>query len=222
MYLAAYCGVIFNREHMSKLKVFGALLLASTLLVGCQSTAKKDYGQLISTNKVALTNIQAIENSEAIVLDSSKPTETKIALNDSVIQFGKYRSNYKLFEFDGVKGDAYAIELRSLCDCLGFSKTVLYPVAYVIDDEGTIINDKPVKLGQGSMGFSYPMNIHGIWSGSFPKTKKYYFLVAADNRNLESSVANVNAQMVSAPYASISVPMTCDVKGELEIKLVLN
>jgi hypothetical protein len=167
-------------------------------------------------------DIEAIENSAAITLNPSKPTEAKVALNDSVIQFGKYRSNYKLFEFDGVKGSAYTIELRSLCDCLGFSKTVLYPVAYIIDDEGTIINDKPVQLGQGSMGFSYPMNIHGIWSGSFPKTSKYYFLVAADNRNLESAVADVNAQMVSAPYASISVPMTSDVKGELEIKLVLN
>lgn len=207
---------------MSKFKVFGALFLASTLIAGCQSTAKKDYGQLLSSNKVAFTNNEAIEHATAITLDPSKPIEAKIELNDSVIQFGKYRSNYKLFEFDGVKSGDYTIELRSLCDCLGFSKTVLYPVAYIIDNEGTIINDKPVQLGQGSMGFSYPMNIHGVWSGSFPKTSKYYFLVAADNRNLESAVADVNAQMVSAPYASISVPMTSDVKGELEIKLALN
>ncbi|MBO9492428.1 hypothetical protein J7384_18850 [Endozoicomonas sp. G2_1] len=207
---------------MSKFKVFGALFVTGALLVGCQSTAKKDYGQLLNSNKVALTNGEAIENSTAIILNPSKPTEAKVTLNDSIIQFGKYRSNYKLFEFDGTKGSVYTIELRSLCDCLGFSKTVLYPVAYIIDDEGTIINDKPVKLGQGSMGFSYPMNIHGIWSGTLPKTSKYYFLVAADNRNLETNVADVNAQMASAPYASISVPMTSDVKGELEIKLALN
>jgi len=207
---------------MSKFKVFGALFLASTILTGCQSTAKKDYGQLLNSNKVAFTNNEAIENSTAITLSPSKPIEAKIALNDSIIQFGKYRSNYKLFEFEGIKGKGYTVELRSLCDCLGFSKTVLYPVAYIIDNEGTIINDKPVQLGQGSMGFSYPMNIHGIWSGSFPKTSKYYFLVAADNRNLESTVADVNAQMVSAPYASISVPMTSDVQGKLEIKLELN
>lgn len=207
---------------MRKFKVFGALILTSSLLVGCQSTAKKDYSHLLNSNKVALTNSEAIQNSTAITLNPSKPTEAKVALNDSVIQFGKYRSNYKLFEFDGVKGNTYTIELRSLCDCLGFSKTVLYPVAYIIDDEGAIINDKPVQLGQGSMGFSYPMNIHGIWTGSFPETSKYYFLVAADNRNSDSAVADVNAQMVSAPYASISVPMTSDVKGELEIKLVLN
>jgi len=207
---------------MSKFKVIGAFFVACTLLAGCQSTAKKDYSQLLNSNKVALTNIEAIENSAAITLNPSKSTKAKIAINDSVIQFGKYRSNYKLFEFDGIKGGSYSIELRSLCDCLGFSKTVLYPVAYIIDEEGVIINDKPMQLGQGSMGFSYPMNIHGIWSGSFPKTSKYYFLVAADNRNLESTVANVNAQMMSAPYASISAPMTSDVKGELEIKLVLN
>ncbi len=207
---------------MSKFKVFGALFLASTLLVGCQSTAKKDYSQLLNSNKVALTNSEAIQNATAITLNPAKPTETKISLNDSVIQFGKYRSNYKLFEFDGVKGSDYTLELRSLCDCLGFSKTVLYPVAYIIDNEGNIINDKPVQLGQGSMGFSYPMNIHGIWSGAFPKTSKYYFLVAADNRNLESAIADVNAQMVSAPYAAISVPMTSDVQGKLEIQLELN
>ncbi len=207
---------------MSKFKIFGFLFVSYTLLAGCQSTAKKDYSQLLNSNNVALTNSEAIDNSTAIALNSSKPTETKITLKDSVIQFGKYRSNYKLFEFNGIKSAAYSIELRSLCDCLGFSKTVLYPVAYIIDDKGAIINDKPTQLGQGSMGFSYPMNIHGIWSGTFPKTSKYYFLVAADNRDLESAVADVNAQMVSAPYASFSVPMTRDVKGELEIKLVLD
>jgi hypothetical protein len=206
---------------MNKFKVFGVLFVSYTLLVGCQSTAKKDYSQLLNSNNVALTNSEAIDNSTAITLNSSKPTETKITLKDSVIQFGKYRSNYKLFEFNGIKSAAYSIELRSLCDCLGFSKTVLYPVAYIIDDKGAIINDKPAQLGQGFMGFLYPMNIHGIWSGTFPKTSKYYFLVAADNRDLESAVADVNTQMVSAPYASFSVPMTSDVKGELEIKLVL-
>jgi hypothetical protein len=207
---------------MSEFKVFGAFFVACTLLAGCQSTAKKDYSLLLNSDKVALTNIEAIENSAAITLNTSKSTEAKIAINDSVIQFGKYRSNYKLFEFDGIKGDSYSIELRSLCNCLGFNKTVLYPVAYIIDEEGDVINDKPTQFRQGSMGFSYPTNIHGIWSGSFPKTSKYYFLVAADNRNLESTVADVNAHMMSAPYAPISVTMTSDVKGELEIKLVLN
>lgn len=207
---------------MSKVKVFGALLVACTLLTGCQSTAKKDYGQLLNSNKVAFTNSEAIENSKAIILNPSSETEAKITLDDSVIQFGKYRSNYKVFEFQGDKGREYAIELRSLCDCLGFSKTVLYPIAYIIDNEGNVINDKPVHIGQGSMGFSYPMNIHGKWSGTFSKTGKYYFLVAADNRNLESSVADVNVQMASAPYAPISVPMTSDVKGEVEITLVIN
>ena len=170
-----------------------ACLLAAVFLLslagGCvNSTARTPYEQYelvqAAATPVSINDIQAIKNSVALILQPEQPVQTEITSNDSKIEKNNIQANYKIFEFQGEAHSRYTIELRSLCDCFGLDKFILYPIARILDQNGHVVNNDPIDISLSDSDWNYPVNILMVWEGEFEKSEKYYVLVSAYNDNV--------------------------------------
>ena len=133
---------------------------------------------------VALDDRQAISNAVTLKLPPGQRVKAEITPDDPKIQHKSTQSNYKVFALQGKKGSRYTVELRSLCNCWGLDKFILYPVARILDEAGNIINNNPVNISLREPDWNYPVNIHMLWEGMFDEDGLYYFLVSSYNDNI--------------------------------------
>ena len=174
--------------YSSACRLAAAFCLLS-LAGGCvSSTARTPYEQYqvvqAAATPVSINDMQAIENSAALILQPEQPVKTEITSNDSKIEKNNVQSNYKIFEFQGEADSRYKIELRSLCDCFGLDKFIMYPIARILDQNGHVVNNSPVDISLSDPDWNYPVNIRMVWEGEFEKSDKYYVLVSAYNDNV--------------------------------------
>jgi hypothetical protein len=173
------------------------VIAACILLNGCASPdARNPYTQYSfvsnSSAPISSNDKEALKNSVAIHLLPGKTIKTAITTEDPRIVANNVFSNYKVFEIQGVMNTRYNIELRSLCNCFGMNKLMLYPIARFVDAQGEIINDKLSNVALRDPDMKYPVNIQMNWKGTFNKNGKYYFLVSAYNENIGSSYLTFN------------------------------
>ena len=166
-----------------------ATVFLLSLASGCvTSTARNPYEQYMvvqaAATPVSINDIQAIKNSAALILQPEQPVKTEITSKDSKIEKNNVQSNYKIFELQGEAHSRYTIELRSLCDCFGLDKFILYPIARILDQNGHVIDNDPVDISLSDSDWNYPVNIRMVWEGKFEKSEKYYLLVSAYNDNV--------------------------------------
>ena len=60
-----------------------------------------------------------------------------------------------------------------------------------------------------------PANFQIIWEGKFKENAIYYFLVAADNRNVGEPVSEINDLLPIAPYLPLFFNLTSYPTGEI-------
>ena len=168
------------------------MIAACILLNGCASPdARNPYAKYTlvsnSSSPISSNDKEALKAAAAIHLLPGKTVKTAITAEDPRIVANGFYSNYKVFEIHGEMNNRYNIELRSLCDCFGVNKLMLYPIGRVVDARGRTINDNPSNVVLHDPDMKYPVNIRMNWEGTFASNGKYYLLVSAYNENIGSS-----------------------------------
>lgn len=162
--------------------------IALSLTACATSTSSNPHEQykavLEADTLVALDDMQAITNAVVLNLQPKQPFKTAITTGDPKLQLNTVQSNYKIFALQGRKHFLYTIELRSLCDCWGLDKLILYPVARILDKYGNITNNIPANISLSDPDWNYPVSIRMAWEGTFEESGPYYFLVSAYNDNV--------------------------------------
>jgi len=188
-------------------------------LVGCAS-GMKDYNSFVMpNNSIASSTQELLELRPANSLRFNKEQIWNITFSDPILKLNNIKSNYRAFSFQGNTTKQFTIEIWSRCDCLGFNKTVMHPIAFIIDNEGEVINKSNVKFASGRMGWTRPANIYGKWIGKLEKDETYYLIIAADNRSLGKSVGSFEATNYATPYAPIRMSLSHYPIGEIETKI---
>ncbi len=166
------------------------------LLVGCAANPEKMYAEISQSDRaVAYDSVDVIKKASAIELPktihgmSFKRESFHITAEDPVIDFGDYKSNYKLFAFHLNANDTFRISVMSLCQCLGFDKRILVPKTYVIDEQAS-----PVAIESSERMDSLGSISYGI-KGKVSQTGTYYLVVAANNSSLGSGVSTEETMM---------------------------
>lgn len=156
----------------------------AALTMGCAANPKKLYSKIDSNqSSVMHGSPSVIANATSIPLPTTihgvslGRKRFDITQEDPVIDFGIYKSNYKLFHFDLEKGDKYHISISSFCDCLGFDKRILVPNTYVIDSDGKTV-ETTMQNKVASLGI-----VEFILQGEANESGKYYLVFAANNSN---------------------------------------
>jgi len=166
-----------------------AALLALILTGGCAtSPSRNPYEQYKvvqeATTPVSTDDAQAIGKTVALILRPEQAINTEITPSDPKIERDGIQSNYKIFEFQAEAHSHYTIELRSLCDCFGSDKLMLYPIARILDQHARIVDDEIAHISLSDPDWNYPVNIRMVWEGELEKSGKYFFLVSAYNENV--------------------------------------
>ncbi len=190
-------------------------------LVGCAS-GMKDYNTFVLPNNSIASNTQELlELKPAKRLKLNEEQIWDITFRDPILELNNIKSNYRAFSFSGNDTKQFTLEIWSRCDCLGFNKTVMHPLAFIINGNGEVLRDSQIKFGSGRMGWTRPANLYGKWTGRFDKKETYYLIVAADNRSLGKSVGSFDATNYATPYAPIRMSLTHYPIGEIETKLTV-
>ena len=197
------------------------LRLSLTALVlflsACGTTASIKYVELPQSSESA--NLAALKNTTAQRLHSGEQIDTEIELTDPVIQLSESRGNYKLFSFIAPVDSLYTLKVMSLCSCFGFTKNLLYPVAYLMDMHGSVINDAPSSIELKEAAWGLPARIHGIWKGEAQAGEEYFFLVTADNRDPGRVVGSTTDD--TYPVIGAHIEYKSYQTGKIRIQLIL-
>ncbi|GFM89750.1 hypothetical protein PSCICO_51490 [Pseudomonas cichorii] len=155
------------------------LVILALLLSGCASNMKHEYLEQLktSTTPIAYSFPQAIQQAMSTPLPIGWeifPEKWQIGATDPRLAIGQEPGNYRVFDFQMKKGQAYTIHLRTMCNkmCLALFNTALKPRVAVANAKGDLIADH--LLGENSMTVR--------WSGVAPSDDKYFLIVAADNQ----------------------------------------
>lgn len=162
-----------------------AFVSSMAMLISACSTAPKVYMARIDSipaNKVANSMIEAVKSGVIKQLSDGDKINSRIAESDPaiILEIGtsRFRSNFKLYSFTANQSPmSYTINLRSLGNFLGFRKTEMIPLIFIIDESGKVIDQTPKTFGQESFGIA----CSGVWEGAVPKIGRYFVIVASDN-----------------------------------------
>ena len=186
------------------------------ILSGCAANPNKLYQEIDSSTSViphgsidVITKQNTIELPTTIHGVSFSRDTFHITHEDPIIDFGSYKSNYKLFSFSLSEGDHFQVSITSICDCFGFNKMILVPNAYVIDSSGNTIDTSLVNGGATLSTVGY------ILDGVATKNDNYYLVYAANNSKPGSSVAVEQAKMSGYVPTGIYVSNSSNPYGKI-------
>lgn len=155
------------------------LVLASSLLfVGCvpvtdlkrtEGFADKKISEISGAPKV-MKPVGALVAGKVV----------KITLDDKlspVLAQDGVDSRFELLEVTGKKDQPFSMNIVAGCDCLGFAKKSVNPVAYLLDNTGAVVaretpNERPEDDTQYKM--------FKTMKGKFPSDGTYFVAVVAD------------------------------------------
>lgn len=174
-------------------------------LSACASSPSALYSSLSNPDKtVATTNAEVIKKTHATSLPvkihgfSLGRESYEITADDPIIDFEAFKSNYKLFSFKVDRGDKFRVEVISFCDCLGFDKRILVPIAYIFNESGKEIEQNIVAGGvYGVATASVTIEASASESG------QYYLLVGANNSNPGEIVGSEDLMLYGVAYSVI-------------------
>ncbi|MCD5989802.1 hypothetical protein KDX30_18065 [Pseudomonas sp. CDFA 553] len=180
-------------------------------LAGCAANLKREYQDQLrnSTTLIAYSFKQAIQQASSTPLPIGWevfPKKWEISGTDPRLAVDQEPGSYRVFDFQLKKGQAYVIQLRSMCNymCLALLNTALKPRVAVVNAQGDLIVDH--LLNDNSMIIK--------WSGVAPYDGKYFLIVAADNqapgeffyyayKSISPGVI-VSDAMISAPFGVVT------------------
>jgi hypothetical protein len=157
------------------------LVLTSVLLfAGCAGVPVTD---LKRTEGFADKKISDISNAPKVM----KPVGAlafgkvvKISLDDKlspVFTQDGVDSRFELLEVIGKKDQPFLINVVAECDCLGFAKKSVAPIAYLLDSTGTVVvHETPNERPEADLMYKMFKTLRG----KFPADGTYYVAVVAD------------------------------------------
>ncbi|MEZ9525666.1 hypothetical protein [Enterovibrio norvegicus] len=197
------------------------LLMLLGVLSGCATSPGSAYISVDTVENVAIYGEKSvIDNASPIPLEITDPgvifiSTVGIHKDDPVIDFGDYKSHYKLFEFKASKGENFRIRIFSKCDCLGFRKFILVPELYVADANGSIIETNVINVHSELSHISLELEGSATYSGD------YYLVFGANNskpgKNIGVGEAKVNGYIPTGLILSNSSHPYGDVATSYEI-----
>jgi hypothetical protein len=137
----------------------------------------------------------------AVRIETAIPgNETKISVTESdrVFDTGWTLSYFKILLMEGVPGRQYHCTIRSYCDCIGLTKTLLVPYVYAVDELGDSLGEGPGNLTERDPTLLLPMCLEGSFDLVAGSSGKCYFLVLADNRDTGQPVASWHTPYISS------------------------
>lgn len=163
------------KKYCLPLALFSVLLFA-----GCSVVPVTD---LKRTEGFADKKISDITNAPKLI----KPVGTltlgkvvKITVDKKmspVLVQGAVDSRFELVEVDGKKDQPFMINVVASCTCLGFAKKSIAPIAYLLDNSGTIVaQELPNKRPVDDQFYKMRKRL----KGKFPADGRYYVAVVAD------------------------------------------
>jgi len=115
--------------------------IAIAALAACASDPSLLYSSLNQSNKpIATTNSEMIKNTHAVSLPvkihgfSLERKSYEITAKDPVVNFGDFKSNYKLFSFKVDHGNYFQVRVISFCDCLAHLRHCNFQIPYFPTD----------------------------------------------------------------------------------------
>jgi hypothetical protein len=173
---------------LSSTLVFCSASLA--LHVGCAAAPQAVYERLLSVNDslVSYTFDDAIAATKVITLIPGKEKEILVSEADPVFDAGWTRSYFKVLVMEGKPGKSYLVTVRSICNCIGPSKTVLSPYVIAFDDRGEILGEGPVAMRSYLRGHTLHYHLEGTFDLLTGTQKSVYLLVFGDSRDVGSTL----------------------------------
>jgi hypothetical protein len=189
-------------KEIKSMKIYLTIILALSL-AGCAAPQSDKF----TYKDIAISETTIYNNyADALKTSSPKPvfkknTDNKaseLSITDYRYKFDYYLSPFQIFKIDAVEGKKYKINITSFCDCLGFSKTIMFLKTVILDKNGNLINDKP-KIQNVSI--SMHKNLYEVTAD---ETGDMYVLVAANNSYSPNLVSEANVA-VEGSNSSIKV-----------------
>lgn len=163
------------------------ILIILMLIFSCVSTSDDQYIKLtiIPESQIVKTLQDAIQNTESSTIPIGDTISSEIGESDPVISLGtkdKYRSNYKLYRFNGKENEIYSVEINTLCDSLSVNKEIMFPLLFIMDSDGNILKHHTMAtyetLTSNISGLSQIYSYQEMYS---PVSGYYYIMVVSDN-----------------------------------------
>jgi len=141
-------------------------IFALLTLTGCSTVSRNEPAD----NKLYLTVQDAASGVKPITsLVYGRFVNVKISDFSPALSIGKSSNRYEVASVNGKEKQPFSISVTSICDCLGFNKWQISPIAYLTTSTGEIVASSPI---QGS--------VIAPLSGVFPKSAEYRVVVIAN------------------------------------------
>lgn len=127
----------------------------------------------------------------------------------------EYYSPFDCYSIELNAGE-FVIELRSLGNMFGFSKSIMIPVITVFDEQGNIINTTIKSYEVRSNNMKYPVHIYTLQGFVITEAQKVFIMVNADISSEDRVVSSGYGMMGVIPY-QVTIPLNRSPYAKYEI-----
>jgi hypothetical protein len=203
-------------------KFFTLVLLT---IIECAPSPQGVYDSIesVESTNVATKFSEAVKFNKAEEISPNGIIEFELGKGNPIIELAnghQYRSFYRLFEFKGSAGSKVSFKITTSCKCISvFRETIVYPVAYILDDNGNVLASAPNEWVRKHDFILTGLNYEGLWEAKIPEDGKYFLLVVADN-SFVGLVLGINYPLIlpdspetyilSSPSGKVTVEMLAD------------
>lgn len=177
---------------------------------GCATSSVNDYSELESKFSVQkpVAIQEAIDKGRAIVIQQDKLERVTLSKDEPLFKFGEYLSYYTFLSFKTDAGKAYKIDLWSVCDCVGFSKTLVDPILQIYASDKSPIKAKLTTslVEDVNWQIKRPLSLHNTYEFVAPDSQIVLITLAANNQNVGGTLSLRSADAY-APGVVMHIPV---------------
>lgn len=149
-----------SRKYFTKKQSIKMIMvcLIPIFLNGCATSPKKEYDRILNRKpelSIERTK-ELVKSSGYSTIEISKEDKFRLQENLPIIDMVSYYSNAKLYKTNLAGGKKYKVTLKTLCDCLGFRKTIVVPKVHIFDVNGALIKETDMKFSPKPQGMILP------------------------------------------------------------------
>lgn len=182
-------------------KISWASIVLTLLLIGCTSVKRSEPAskQVYSSVKDVALNVNPI-----VTVPYGKHVVLNIEDSSPSIQGKRAPNKVEVVAVEGTADKPFAITVTTRCDCLGFRKYSVYPIASLVDQMGESIGTSQ-DIGPKTR----------VLKGVFPANGLYKVVVIADNTKEGEKLSDVNAYVGGIPI--FTIPEVVHPTGKVEV-----
>lgn len=157
------------------------------IVLGCAASPQSLYDSIesVESKDLAFKFSEAIKFGQAQEIFPNEIVEFELGTGNPIIELAnghEYRTFYRLFEFKGNAGTTVLFKITTSCKCRSvFRETIVYPVAYILDYNGSVLTSDPSEWERKHDLILTGLSYEGLWKAKIPEDGTYFLLVAADN-----------------------------------------